>query len=110
MFNPPSDSSLPPDPNLLRTLLEPLLDDFEHWFSRSRSLLEEERLTFLEPDRQTDLLQRVCQAYQEVTTTRTLLNATAGQVGVDTSVLLTWHRLVHECWAVSMKRRSQALQ
>lgn len=105
MLNPSSNHSLPSDPDFLRTLLEPLLDDFEHWFSRSQQLLEQERLAFLAPERQSDLLNRVCQAAQEVSTTRTLLNATDGQVGVDTSVLLGWHRLVHECWAVSMKRR-----
>lgn len=100
------DSPLPSDPTLLKTLLEPLLEDFQYWFSRSRQLLEGDRITFLEPEDQADLLQRVLHAHQEVNTAQSLLKVTEGQVGVDTSILMNWHRLVHECWGVSMKHRA----
>ncbi|MER3434445.1 MAG: DUF2605 domain-containing protein [Leptolyngbya sp. ERB_1_1] len=102
MFN----SNLP-EPDLLKTVLEPLLDDFQYWFSRSRTLLETETLSFLSPADQADLLDRVIQTQQEVSTVQTLLKVTNGQAGVDTSVLVIWHHLVTECWQVSMKLRSQ---
>ncbi|WAL58325.1 DUF2605 domain-containing protein [Thermocoleostomius sinensis] len=101
-----SNSNLP-EPELLKSLLEPLLDDFLYWFERSRSLLEGNTLNFLSTEAQADLLQRVRQAQQEVETARMMLKVTDGQVGLDTAVLMPWHRLVTECWQVSMRFRSQ---
>lgn len=102
MFNPNH-----PDSDLFKTILEPLLDDFEYWFSRSRSLLEAQHIPFLSADEQKELLQRVMTSQQEVSTVQALLKATGGQAGVDSSVLVTWHHLVSECWQVSLKLRSQ---
>lgn len=101
MFN----SNLP-EQNLLKTVLEPLLEDFQYWFGRSRTLLESESIPFLKDEQQTDLLTRVTQAQQEVGTTQTLLKVTDGQVGVETSMLMTWHQLVTECWQVRVRLRS----
>ncbi len=101
MFN----SNLP-DPDLLKTVLEPLLDDFQYWFERSRSLFESAPISFLKAEQQAALLARVTQAQQEVRTTQTLLKVTDGQVGVETSMLMTWHQIVTECWQVSMRLRS----
>ncbi|MBC6433507.1 DUF2605 domain-containing protein [Nostoc sp. HG1] len=101
MFN----SNLP-EPNLLKTVLEPLLEDFQYWFGRSRTLLESEPIPFLKDEQQTDLLIRVTQAQQEVGTTQTLLKIIDGQVGVETSMLMTWHQLVTECWQVRVRLRS----
>ncbi len=101
MFN----SSLP-EPDLLKTVLEPLLEDFQYWFGRSRTLLESEAIPFLKNEQQTDLLTRVTQAQQEVGTTQTLLKVTDGQIGIETSVLKTWHQLVTECWQVRTRLRS----
>ncbi|MBE9010614.1 DUF2605 domain-containing protein [Pseudanabaenaceae cyanobacterium LEGE 13415] len=102
MFN----SNLP-EPDLLKTVLEPLLDDFQYWFSRSRNLLESEIIPFLTPEEHADLLDRVIQTQQEVSTVQSLLKIIDGQAGVDTSVLVTWHHLVSECWQVSMKLRTR---
>ncbi|MBE9106520.1 DUF2605 family protein, partial [Nostoc cf. edaphicum LEGE 07299] len=40
------DSNLP-GTELLKTVLDPLLEDFQHWFTRSRHLLETEELSFM---------------------------------------------------------------
>ena len=105
MFN----SNLP-EPDLLKTVLEPLLEDFHYWFSRSRTLLETEEIPFLETDAQADLLARVVQSQHEVSAVQALIKATDGQAGVDTSVLMAWHQLVTECWQISMRLRSQKFQ
>lgn len=97
----------PSEPELLKTLLQPLLDDFQHWFGRSRSLLEGHRIDFLATEEQENLLERVKQAQQEVGSAQMLFNATDGQVGVDTAVLVPWHRLVIECWQVGMRFRQE---
>jgi Protein of unknown function (DUF2605) len=94
-----------PEPELLRTLLEPLLDDFEYWFDRSQTLLETETLDFISSDSQALLLTRLVEVQQEIKTARTLLNLTNGQVGIETSLLMTWHQLVAECWHIAMRHR-----
>jgi Protein of unknown function (DUF2605) len=95
---------------LLKAVLEPLLDDFQYWFGRSRTFLEQHSVDFLGEAQQADLLSRVCEADREVATARSLLTLTDGQVGVDSAVLVPWHRLVAECWQVSARFRSEQAQ
>lgn len=98
----------PSEQELLKAVLQPLLEDFQYWFSRSRSLLETEDITFLSKEQQSDLLERVRQAQQEVSTAQMLFRATNGQVGVETATLVPWHRLLSECWQIGMRRRTGA--
>lgn len=98
----------PSESNFLKTVLEPLLEDFRHWLSRSRHLLETEDITFLTDDEQANLLARVKQAQQEVNATQSLMKATGAQVGVEMSTLMPWHQLLMECWQVSRLWRSQS--
>jgi hypothetical protein len=98
------DSNLP-GAELLKTVLEPLLEDFQYWFARSRELLETEQLSFMSQQEQSDLLLRVKQAQNEVNTAKMLFSATNGQVGIEMNTLMPWHQLVTECWDVSMRFR-----
>jgi Protein of unknown function (DUF2605). len=98
-------SSNPPDSDLLKSLLEPLLDDFHYWFERSRQLLETEEIPFLSAEEQADLLDRVVTAQKEVSTTQMLFKATNGQVGIEASMMAPWHRLVTECWKIAVRFR-----
>ncbi len=98
--------SQPSEQELLKTVLQPLLEDFHYWFLRSRSLLETENITFLSEEQQLELLERVKNAQQEVTTAQMMFQATNGQVGIETATLVPWHRLVSECWQVGMQWRS----
>jgi len=93
------------DPELLKTILEPLLDDFQYWFGRSQSFLESNKLSFMTSEQQADLLARVAQAKQEVTAAQALFKVTQGQVGVEMAALAPWHRLVSECWQVANRFR-----
>ena len=88
------------DTELLKSILEPLLDDFQYWFGRSLVFLESHELSFMTSDQQSDLLARVTQAKQEVTAAQSLFQATSGLVGVEMAALAPWHRLVFECWQV----------
>lgn len=97
-----------PESELLKTVLQPLLEDFQYWFARSRALLETEEITFLSAQQQSQLLDRVKQAHAEVSTAQMLFQATDAQVGIETSVLMPWHQLVTECWQVSMRFHAQA--
>ncbi|MBD1826138.1 DUF2605 domain-containing protein [Microcoleus vaginatus GB1-A2] len=104
MFN----SNLP-ESELLKALLEPLLEDFNYWFDRSAKLLETEEIPFLSDEDQSDLLARVKQAQQEVGAAKALFQATGGQVGIETAALMPWHTLLAESWQVSVRFRSLQL-
>ncbi len=92
-----------PEPELLKTVLQPLLEDFEYWFERSRSLLETKQISFLSTEQQLDLLARVKQAQQEVMTAQMMFRAVGEKVGIDMATLMPWHQLVTECWKVGMR-------
>lgn len=96
-----------PDPDLLKTVLEPLLNDFQDWFARSEALLESEKIPFLEAAAQAELLDRVKQAQREVSTAKSLFLVTEGTVGVEMAVLVPWHQLLMECWRVSTRLRAE---
>lgn len=102
------DSNLPGS-DLLKTVLEPLLEDFQYWFARSRNFLETEHLSFMSKQEQSGLLERVKQAQEELNTAKMLFTATEGQVGIDMATLMPWHQLVQECWSVAMRFRSQQI-
>ena len=96
-----------PESELLKTLLQPLLEDFKYWFGRSQTFLENEKVPFLEPQQQSELLARVKQAQQEVNTAQLMFQATGGQVRIDMATRAPWHQLVTECWKVAIRFRSE---
>ncbi|NEP15559.1 MAG: DUF2605 domain-containing protein [Leptolyngbya sp. SIO4C1] len=96
-----------PEPALLKAVLDPLLEDFQHWFGRAIHLLESEDIPFLSAAEQQNLLQKVRQAQHQVTATQALSAATGNQAGVDMPLVMSWHRLVHECWQVAIRFRQE---
>ncbi|MGF1675796.1 MAG: DUF2605 domain-containing protein [Rivularia sp. (in: cyanobacteria)] len=100
------DSNLP-ELELLHTVLQPLLEDFEYWFTQSQSFLETEHLSFLDPQEQSNLLKRVKFAADEVQAAKMLFAATEGKVGIEMATLKPWHQLVTECWNIAMRFRSE---
>ncbi|MBW4511254.1 MAG: DUF2605 domain-containing protein [Scytonematopsis contorta HA4267-MV1] len=98
------DSNLP-EPELLKTVLQPLLEDFQYWFARSVDLLEKEQLSFMSLEAKSELLARVKNAQEEVNTAKMMFSATEGQVGIEMETLMPWHQLVTECWKVGMRFR-----
>jgi hypothetical protein len=96
----------PTEKELLKTVLEPLLEDFQYWFSRSRSLLESEKLSFFSEEEQAELLERIKYTQQEVNAAQMLFRATDGEAGLQASMLLPWHRLVAECWDAARRWRA----
>ena len=92
-----------PDAEMLRQILEPLLEDFNYWFNRAQKLLSREKLSFLTETEQSNLLARVEQAIKEVSVAVALFSATGHQVGVDMATMKPWHELLMECQAVGMR-------
>lgn len=95
----------PTERELLKTVLEPLLEDFQYWFGRSRTLLESEQMFFFTTQEQSELLARIVHSQQEVQTAQMLFKATEGLAGIDSKMLLPWHQLVAECWDVARRLR-----
>ncbi|VEP14495.1 conserved hypothetical protein [Hyella patelloides LEGE 07179] len=91
----------PTEKELLKQVLEPLLDDFQYWFERSLNLLESEKLPFFSEEEQAEFAEKVKAAQQEVNTAKMLFRATEGEVGIESKMLLPWHNLVAQCWDVA---------
>lgn len=100
----------PTEKELLKTVLEPLLEDFQYWFERSQNLLESKQMPFFEPLEQEQFLARIVQSKKEVQTAQMLFKATDGAAGIDSKMLLPWHQLVAECWNVAQKWRESKNQ
>ncbi|ADI64686.1 Protein of unknown function DUF2605 ['Nostoc azollae' 0708] len=76
------DSSSP-TPELLQSVLEILLEDFEYWFARSRELLQNDIVSFISDQEQCDLLNPINQAQAELSRSKMLFTATGKQVGIN---------------------------
>jgi hypothetical protein len=100
----------PTEQELLKTLLEPLLGDFQYWFSRATTLLETELIPFFSQEEQTNLLGRVRQAQQEVLSAKMLFEAMDEQVGVDMAMLMVWPSGLKNLKGVQPMPRPTALQ
>jgi Protein of unknown function (DUF2605) len=92
-----------PNADLLKSVLEPLLEDFHYWFERYRQILENEKIPFMSEQEQINLLKRVKDAQNELNTAKMLFTATDQQVGIDLATVMPWHQLVTECWSVGMR-------
>ena len=101
MMNPQDLENL--DSGLLKSILEPLLDDFCHWFGKTIARLEDRPVSGLSPEQQAEMLQTVKESLQQVNAAQALFQATDGQVGVDLKVVMKWHRLVTQCWQVIVR-------
>lgn len=98
-----------PDSEVLKNILEPLLEDFVYWFGRSLALLEKEEINFMTEPQKNDLIARVTDALQGVKTAKMMYKLSGEQVGVEVQAMMPWHNLLMECQAVGMKfRQSQA--
>ncbi len=97
------------DSEVLKNILEPLLEDFVYWFGRSLTLLEKEEINFMTEPQKNDLIARVTDALQAVKTARMMYKLSGEQVGVEVQAMMPWHNLLMECQAVAMKfRQNQA--
>lgn len=99
-----------PDPEMLKKLLEPLLEDFTYWFDRAQKLLSSQQLDFLTETDQAKLLERLNHALKEVSVAIALFRVTGHQVGIDMATMRPWHELLVECQAIGMRYyRNQAI-
>ncbi len=107
MDNSPLQSSQ--NSEILKNVLEPLLEDFVYWFGRSLLLLEQEEINFLSEPQKCTLIARINDSLQAVKTAKMMYKLSGEQVGVDVQAMMPWHKLLMECQAIGMRfRQGQA--
>lgn len=99
----------PNEPAILKAVLVPLLDDFQHWFSEAEILLGQGPILFLSAEEQVRLQEQVRIAQSEVGSAKLLVEGTGGKVGIDHAALITWHQLMLQCWKISAQFRRSKL-
>jgi Protein of unknown function (DUF2605) len=102
---PPDNSAANAD--LMKSVLTPLLEDFQHWFGRTLEMMETRNIGFLSAEQQQDLVERVRSAQKQVSASQMLASATEGQATISMPIVMSWNKLVHECWGVSLRSRKE---
>ena len=89
--------------DLLRSLLASLLADFDHWFTRGQSILEQCPDSVLASGDRLELAERLADGKRSIAATRSLLRASSEPVAVSMEAMAPWHQLVMEVWALSAR-------
>ena len=88
---------------ILESLLESLLTDFEYWFARGYELIEQSSDEILNVEERQDLSGRLEEGQQAVKAVRALTRAAGQPVAVSMKAMAPWHGLVTEIWGLSAR-------
>ena len=89
--------------DILESLLESLLADFEYWFTRGYELIEQSSDEIMTLDERQDLSARLEEGLQAVNAARSLTRAAGKPVAVSMKAMAPWHGLVTEVWGLSAR-------
>ncbi|NJK63132.1 MAG: DUF2605 domain-containing protein [Synechococcaceae cyanobacterium SM2_3_1] len=90
---------------LLKQVLDPLLEDYHYWFDRSQELLESGPLEVISAADQSQLLAQVRDAQAELRAAESLYRLSENEVGIDPKLMAKWHRLLMACADLGLKYR-----
>jgi hypothetical protein len=88
---------------LLESLLESLLNDFNHWFKRGQELLAACPDSVLNPDEREEMAVRIDEGLKAITATRSLVSATPAAMAISMDAMTPWHQLVIEVWGLAAR-------
>jgi hypothetical protein len=88
---------------LLESLLESLLNDFNHWFKRGQELLAACPDSVLNPDEREEMAVRIDEGLKAITATRALVSATPAAMAISMDAMTPWHQLVIEVWGLAAR-------
>ncbi|EHA64031.1 DUF2605 domain-containing protein [Synechococcus sp. WH 8016] len=88
---------------LLESLLDSLLNDFNHWFKRGQELLASCPDSVMTPDEREVMGVRIDEGLRAITATRALVNATPAAMAISMESMTPWHQLVIEVWALAAR-------
>ena len=89
--------------DILDSLLESLLTDFEYWFTRGYELIEQSSDEVMNFEERQDLSGRLEEGLQAVKAARALTRAAGKPVAVSMKAMAPWHGLVTEVWGLSAR-------
>ena len=89
--------------DILESLLESLLTDFEYWFTRGYELIEQSSDEVMNFEERQDLSGRLEEGLQAVKAARALTHAADKPVAVSMKAMAPWHGLVIEVWGLSAR-------
>ena len=88
---------------LLESLLDSLLNDFNHWFKRGQELLASCPDSVMTPDEREAMGVRIDEGLRAITATRALVNATPAAMAISMESMTPWHKLVIEVWGLAAR-------
>ena len=88
---------------LLESLLDSLLNDFNHWFKRGQQLLASCPDSVMTPDEREAMGVRIDEGLLAITATRALVNATPAALAISMESMTPWHQLVIEVWGLAAR-------
>ena len=88
---------------LLESLLDSLLNDFNHWFKRGQELLASCPDSVMTPDEREAMGVRIDEGLLAITATRALVNATPAAMAISMESMTPWHQLVIEVWGLAAR-------
>ena len=88
---------------LLASLLDSLLNDFNHWFKRGQELLVACPDSVMTLEEREAMGVRLEEGLQAITATRALVNATPVAMAISMEAMTPWHQLVIEVWGLAVR-------
>ena len=86
---------------LLESLLDSLLNDFNHWFKRGQELLAACPDSVMTPYERDVMRVLIDEGLKAIAATRALVNATPAAMAVSMEAMTPWHQLVIEVWGLA---------
>ena len=88
---------------LLESLLDSLLNDFNHWVKRGQELLAACPDSVLTPDDREAMGVRIDEGLKAIAATRALVSATPAAMAISMEAMTPWHQLVIEIWGLAAR-------
>ena len=88
---------------LLESLLDSLLNDFNHCFKRGQELLAACPDSVMPLDEREAMGVRIDEGLKAIAATRALVNATPKAMAISMEAMTPWHQLVIEVWGLSAR-------
>ena len=88
---------------LLKSLLDSLLNDFNHWFKRGQELLTACPDSVMTRVEREAMGVRIDEGLKAITATRALVNATPAAMAISMEAMPPWHQLVTEVWVLAAR-------
>ena len=88
---------------LLESLLDSLLNDFNHWFKRGQELLAACPDSVMTPDERDVMRVRIDEGLKAIAATRALLRASPAAMAISMEAMTPWHQLVIEVWGLAAR-------